>query len=331
MTQITPLSNPSDNTKKIVNGDFNQEIYNNLGVLEVPEGVSFSNQGTINNNQTARFNVFGMFDNGAGSTLNNEFNAFFNNSNSFTNEGLINNSGQLNAQSLSNNKDGVVYNYSGVDPNGVISLGGYSTNSGTITNYGIINIGSVLYNSGIINGTGVLNGRVIGDGTFSPGASAGGMLVDGDLTLQDGSIKSIELSGDSDQARNRVDTDHDFIDITGDLVGDGSSNISGVSSVTASGKMFAQNFTTTSDENLKENIAEIPDALSKVEAIRGVTFDWKDGSGSTAGVIAQDVEAILPSIVVNGEHKAVDYNGVIGLLVRAVKELSAEVKELKSH
>ena len=53
-----------------------------------------------------------MFDNGAGSTLNNEFNAFFNNSNSFTNEGLINNSGQLNAQSLSNNKDGVVYNYS---------------------------------------------------------------------------------------------------------------------------------------------------------------------------------------------------------------------------
>ena len=47
------------------------------------------------------------------------------------------------------------------------------------------------------------------------------MLVDGDLTLQDGSIKSIELSGDSDQARNRVDTDHDFIDITGDLIIEG--------------------------------------------------------------------------------------------------------------
>ena len=119
------------------------------------------------------------------------------------------------------------------------------------------------------------------------------------------------------------------IDITGDLVGDGTSNISGVTSVTASGKMFAQNFTTTSDAALKENVAEIEGAVEKVEAIRGVTFDWKDGSGSTAGVIAQEVEAILPSIVVQGEHKAVDYNGLIGLLVEAVKELSAEVKALK--
>ena len=119
------------------------------------------------------------------------------------------------------------------------------------------------------------------------------------------------------------------IDITGDLVGDGASNISGVTSVTASGKMFAQNFTTTSDAALKENVAQIEGAVEKIEAIRGVTFDWKDGSGSTAGVIAQEVEAILPSIVVNGEHKAVDYNGLIGLLVEAVKELSAELKEVK--
>ena len=72
-------------------------------------------------------------------------------------------------------------------------------------------------------------------------------------------------------------------------------------------------------------------AVEKVEAIRGVTFDWKDGSGSTAGIIAQEVEAILPSIVVQGEYKAVDYNGLIGLLVEAVKELSAEVKELKAN
>ena len=119
------------------------------------------------------------------------------------------------------------------------------------------------------------------------------------------------------------------IDIVGDLVGDNSSNISGINSVTALGKMYAQNFTTTSDAALKENVAEIESAVEKVEAIRGVTFDWKDGSGSTAGVIAQEVEAVLPSIVVQGEHKAVDYNGLIGLLIEAVKELSAEVKELK--
>ena len=121
------------------------------------------------------------------------------------------------------------------------------------------------------------------------------------------------------------------IDIAGDLVGDGASNISGVSSVTASGKMFAQAFTVSSDADLKENIAEIPNAVEKVEAIRGVTFDWKDGSGSTAGIIAQEVEAIMPMLIDNGEHKRVDYNGLVGLLVEAVKELSAEVKALKAN
>ena len=116
----------------------------------------------------------------------------------------------------------------------------------------------------------------------------------------------------------------------GNIIGDGSTNISGINTVTASGKMYALSFTTTSDAALKENVAEIEDAVAKVEAIRGVTFDWKDGSGSTAGVIAQEVEAVLPSIIDEGEHKRVDYNGLIGLLVEAVKELSAEVKELKA-
>ena len=121
------------------------------------------------------------------------------------------------------------------------------------------------------------------------------------------------------------------IDIDGNLVGDGASNISGISSVTASGKMYAQAFTVSSDANLKENIAEIPNAVEKVEAIRGVTFDWKDGSGSTAGIIAQEVEAVMPMLVENGEFKRVEYNGLVGLLIEAVKELSAEVKALKAN
>jgi hypothetical protein len=153
-----------------------------------------------------------------------------------------------------------------------------------------------------------------------------------ELNYLDGSIKGTAT------ASNAVvlDASKDFaginnLDITGDLVGDGSSNISGISSVTASGKMFAQAFTVSSDADLKENIAEIPNAVEKVEAIRGVTFDWKDGSGSTAGIIAQEVEAIMPMLIDNGEHKRVDYNGLVGLLVEAVKELSAEVKALKAN
>ena len=132
-----------------------------------------------------------------------------------------------------------------------------------------------------------------------------------------GSLTALTVTGD--------------ITANGNLVGDGSSNISGISSITASGKVFAQAFSLLSDENLKENIEEIEGAIEKVEAIRGVTFDWKDGSGSTAGIIAQEVEAVMPMLIESGEFKRVDYNGLVGLLVEAVKELSTEVKELKAN
>ena len=68
-----------------------------------------------------------------------------------------------------------------------------------------------------------------------------------------------------------------------------------------------------------------------MNALRGVLFDWKDGSGHSGGVIAQEVEAVLPSLVKESDHKTVVYNGIIGLLVEAVKELSAEVEALKAH
>ena len=76
---------------------------------------------------------------------------------------------------------------------------------------------------------------------------------------------------------------------------------------------------------------EIADATDKVKAIRGVTFDWTDGSGPSAGIIAQEVEAILPSIVSGTSVKQVEYNGLVGLLVEAVKELSARIDVLEGN
>ncbi len=157
----------------------------------------------------------------------------------------------------------------------------------------------------LINNVGVLSATTLGGSVVNSSLTSVGTLTD--LTVAD--------------------------DITanGNIVGDGASNISGINSVTAAGKMYAQSYTSTSDANLKENIAEIPNAVEKVEAIRGVTFDWKDGSGSTAGIIAQEVEAVMPMLIENGEFKRVEYNGLVGLLIEAVKELSAEVKALKAN
>jgi hypothetical protein len=97
------------------------------------------------------------------------------------------------------------------------------------------------------------------------------------------------------------------------------------------GVVTATDFNSTSDIRKKDNVVEIEDAVAKVQALRGVTFDWKDGSGSSGGIIAQEVEAVLPTLVKEGaDHKTVIYNGLIGLLVQAVKEQQAQIDELKS-
>jgi hypothetical protein len=85
----------------------------------------------------------------------------------------------------------------------------------------------------------------------------------------------------------------------------------------------------SSDINLKENIKTVENSLDTLTQLRGVSFDWKKTGRSSYGVIAQELEEILPELVKNGEVKSVNYNGLIGVLIEAVKELSEEVKELK--
>ena len=83
---------------------------------------------------------------------------------------------------------------------------------------------------------------------------------------------------------------------------------------------------TSSDKRLKNNIKPIDNALEKLEKISGVLFDWNEKSGYTGrdyGVIAQEVEAIMPEIVVTRDngYKAVKYEKIIPLLIEAIKEL----------
>jgi hypothetical protein len=83
----------------------------------------------------------------------------------------------------------------------------------------------------------------------------------------------------------------------------------------------------SSDERLKDNIHAIPNALEKVKKLSGVTFEWNnlsDKTGSDIGVIAQEVEKVLPEIVVTREdgYKAVRYEKLIPLLIEAIKELA---------
>jgi len=105
----------------------------------------------------------------------------------------------------------------------------------------------------------------------------------------------------------------------------------------ADGDIIAQSTTISSDEKLKENIKVVSDALDKVEALRGVTFDWKRDAKSSAGVIAQDVMGVLPEAVkeVQGlndkdSYLSVNYNALTSILIEAIKDLSAKIKVLEA-
>jgi hypothetical protein len=91
--------------------------------------------------------------------------------------------------------------------------------------------------------------------------------------------------------------------------------------------------TQNSDLRLKENILSIPDALTKVCSLRGITYDRKDGGGRSTGVIAQEVQAVLPEAVAMADDDqgtlSVAYGNLVGLLIESIKELKAEVDQLK--
>jgi hypothetical protein len=106
------------------------------------------------------------------------------------------------------------------------------------------------------------------------------------------------------------------IDIAGNL------DITGIATATQ--------FDATSDVTLKENIAVIDEPITKLSELKGVTFDWKKG-GHSVGVIAQDVEKVLPTAVGGSkDQKTVNYNAIIGLLVESVKDQQKQIEELKS-
>jgi len=96
----------------------------------------------------------------------------------------------------------------------------------------------------------------------------------------------------------------------------------------------------SSDERLKENVKPIENALDKVSKINGVTFDWIENmkefhpnEGNDVGVIAQEIEKVLPEVVETRDsgYKAVKYEKIVPLLIESIKDLKAEIEELKGR
>ena len=99
----------------------------------------------------------------------------------------------------------------------------------------------------------------------------------------------------------------------------------------STGTLESKEFNALSDQRLKTNITGITSALHKLEQLRGVEYDWVNGSGSSVGVIAQEVQSVYPQLVADSENRmTVNYNGLVGLLIQAVNELSVLLDDYKS-
>ena len=121
---------------------------------------------------------------------------------------------------------------------------------------------------------------------------------------------------------------------------DGTANVLVVSSTGAdvtgdmsvTGNVTAQNVNSLSDAVLKTNIQPISGIENVLYGLKGVEYDWKNGSGHSYGFLAQEVEKVLPSAVKTGSNglKSINYMMIIPFLVETIKDMGDEIKNLKT-
>ena len=100
----------------------------------------------------------------------------------------------------------------------------------------------------------------------------------------------------------------------------------------ATGTLNSTSFNSLSDITLKTDINTISNGINIVNQLRGVKFKWKSTNKRSIGVIAQEIETVLPEIVSsNNGIKSVSYDSIVGILIEAIKEQQAIINDLKDR
>jgi hypothetical protein len=151
-----------------------------------------------------------------------------------------------------------------------------------------------------------------------------------------GTVTATAFSGDG-SALTGIESLPDAITVNGSaasgtLAIDASSNTTFTGDVTVTGEMSAATITETSTMRIKENINPISNGLDAILNLTGVTYDRLDNHKHEAGLIAEQVNEILPDLVAKdeeGKPSAIQYTKLTAYLIEAVKSLKAEIDELK--
>jgi hypothetical protein len=164
--------------------------------------------------------------------------------------------------------------------------------------------------AGCTNTTGSCN-VTIGYAAVLPSATGSCQLsigADGNYWIQGNSFFNVGLGTDNPTSKLHVFGDARFV-----------------------GVVTATDFNSASDAKLKTNIQPIADPLEKIVQIQGVSFNWISNNKPAMGVIADELQKVLPELVNDSDPKTVNYNGLIGLLIEVVKEQQIQINEMNER
>lgn len=97
------------------------------------------------------------------------------------------------------------------------------------------------------------------------------------------------------------------------------------------GTLNSVTFNSLSDINYKTNVQQVENAIDILTQINGVSFNWIQSGSKSYGVIAQDLQKVLPELVEGTDKVTVNYSGLVPFLIEAVKELSEKVEQLEQN
>lgn len=238
-----------------------------------------------------------------------------------TGTALVSGSSQITYTNISSIPAGIVSGSSQIDvasTTGDIALGTRTSGNYVAT----ITAGNGIVTSGATTGEGIAHTISVGGGVVSGSSQVaiastsgfGTYINQAVLTSSEVQFAKVGVGGASDATYE--------LKVTGDIG--------------ATGDIVAY---VSSDERLKNNVEVISNPIEKVQSLRGVTWEWNELASDAAkqspnvGVIAQEVEKVLPQLVHDRENgfKGVDYAKLTGLLIEAIKEQQKQIDELKSR
>jgi len=265
---------------------------------------------------------------GSGSGITGLTNSNLSGSAGITNANLANST--ISGVSLGSNLNTLTLNTSGTGLSGSTTYNGSGASTFTVTSNAtsantvsaiVARDGSGNFSAGTITAT--LSGNSTTATTLQTARTINGVSFNGSANI------TVEPYIEDDESTNATR----YLIFTDDSTA-GYKRLNEDSSLTynpSTNTLSAGNLNSTSDINLKKNIEVVTDATDILKQISGVRFTWKENNLKSLGVIAQEIESVLPELVGQSDKgtKNVNYNGLVGVLIEAVKELTLRIEDLE--